>query len=409
MIIHRPRITFINDQVEFSAEISFDKTLENRPSKAWLRYPAEYAPYLSDRLDAFAVSLLPLAMVLNETMVLEGAISPRLLWGLTEYQKAFTAWYPEQFSLIQIRSDEISPLSETMFGKSTAALFSGGVDSCFTLMSHLPDQQPDERFQIKYAFFVHGFDIPLQDLTDFKETAAVFEKQLNPLGVKLITCQTNLHYFSTGFIKWDIAHGAPAIGVGLGLDKLVSHWLVPSSWHISDCEPWGSAPILDYWLSSESFQAIEHGTPYSRFERTEAISNWAPAQEMLRVCTCRDKRKGVFNCSRCEKCIRTMVMLKLTGHLEKFTTFRHPFKAVHFLLWIPHFYRRIIYVPESIHYAWENKKWIYIPLLWINLGLGLIRKALDDGCPPFIKNYLKKKLYSPEKSPFNYKNDPSAE
>lgn len=54
-------------------------------------------------------------------------------------------------------------------------------------------------------------------------------------------------------------------------------------------------------------------------KKTKLISCDIVVQDHLRVCYL--NRKNKFNCGVCEKCLRTMVALKVCGNLEKFKTF----------------------------------------------------------------------------------------
>ncbi|HMD89972.1 MAG TPA: hypothetical protein VKF38_12490, partial [Anaerolineaceae bacterium] len=307
MIISKPEIKLKNGEVIVSAGIKFNKPVLKKPEKVWFAFPESYYPYISGRADAFAASFLPLAMAVREDLLTEGDLSPRLVRGLQEYQLALNFWYPKQLALVDIQAANLTVLPLEQAGRSCVTLFSGGVDSSYTLMSHLPDHQPNPDFQTNYAIFVHGFDIPLQNRPEYAEILKLFSEQLTKVGVKVIPCRTNLQYFSSGLLHWNIAHGVAMISVGLVLDKLIRYFLVPSSFALAGLVPWGTTPMIDHWLSTESLQVIHHGVPYVRIEKAYAISNWLPAQHCLRVCIDEDRRSGVNNCGRCDKCLRTMV------------------------------------------------------------------------------------------------------
>src|SRR5271157_3680137 len=186
MIISNPEITLKNGEVIVSASVKFNKPLLNKPERAWFALPECYLPYISGRADAFAAGFLPLAMVVKEDLLIEGALSPRLAAGLQEYQLALNSWYPKQMALMDIQAVHPSVLPFEQAGRSCVSLFSGGVDSSYTLMTHLPDYQPLSDFQVKYALFVQGFDIPLQDRPDYEEILKIFSKKLTPVGIEVI-------------------------------------------------------------------------------------------------------------------------------------------------------------------------------------------------------------------------------
>src|SRR5271157_1183757 len=401
MIILNPEITQKNGEVVFSARIQFKNLLLKKPHTAWFAFPESYLPYISERADAFAAGFLPLAMAVKEDLHIEGPLSPRLACGLQEYQLALNFWYPKQLALVDIQAATLTVLPPEQAGQSCVSLFSGGVDSSYTLMSHLPDRQPQLDFQLKYALFVHGFDIPLQNRPDYQEALKTFSKQLTPLGIEIIPCRTNLHYFSSGLLNWGIAHGSVSISIGLVLDKLIHYFYMPSSeYSIYAVLPWGSSPMIDHWLSTETLQVIHQGAAQTRIEKVAAISNWQPAQQFLRVCVDGRKRVGVTNCCQCEKCLRTMLMLEICGSLNSFKTFRKPFGRWDIIRWVPHYNVKEICLP-TLRYARSLGENEYIFPIWIAYLTGKLRSWLRKMIPVPLFNYLKKRKYPYSNNDFN--------
>jgi hypothetical protein len=398
MIISTPEILLKNGEVIVSAKVTFQKPLLNKPEIAWFAFPESYLPYISGRADAFAAGLLPLALAIREDLTIEGELSPRLLYGLNEYQHALNLLFPNQFTKLTIQANNLAELSAKQAGQACATLFSGGVDSTFTLMSHVPESQPIPDLQVKYAIFVHGFDIPLQNKTSYQQSLEVFSQYLPPLGVEVISCRTNLQYFTSGLLKWGIAHGGAIISVGLVLDKLIRYFLVPSSFSLDDLVPCGSSPVIDHWLSTETLQVIHDGAAFTRVEKVEAISAWQPAQHFLRVCMDEGRRSGVNNCSRCEKCLRAMIRLDIFGTLKSFETFRQPFGWREIMLWTPMHEEGDAWMFQLMRLAMDRGKAEYIFPLWVAHLRGLFRLWARKMIPKPLFNYLKKRK-------FPYRND----
>ena len=401
MHLFAPEITLKNGQVIVSTRVTFQEPVLNKPEDVWFAFPEIYLPFISDRADAFAAGLMPLAMAIGEDISIEGPLSPRLANGLQEYQLALNYWFPKQLSLVHIQAPDLSPLGPERAGQSCVTLFSGGVDSSYTLMSHLPDRQPNPDFQVKYAIFVQGFDIPLQNPFSYQGSLKVFSQQLAPLGVEVIPCRTNLHYFSSGYVSWEIAHGSAVISVGFILDKLVRYLLVPSSYSLDELIPWGSSPMIDHWLSTETLHVIHHGAPHSRIEKVAAISNWPPAQQFLRVCVDEHKRDPQNNCSCCEKCIRTMVMLEICGSLKSFKTFKQPFGRWDIIKWVPHYDSGEVWLPQTLRYARAIGKTEYVFPLWVANLRGKLRLWLRRMIRGALFKFLKDKKYPYVKDIFN--------
>ncbi len=401
MIISKPEITLKNGEVIVSVRVAFQKPVLNKPEVAWFAFPERCLPYISGRADAFAAGLLPLAMVIGEDLMIEGELSPRLFYGLKEYLLALSLLFPNQFTNMTIQAVNLAELSHTQAGQACATLFSGGVDSSYTLMTHLPDRQPIPDFQVKYAIFVHGFDIPLQNQSSFKEAVSVFSQVLSPLGVETIPCRTNLHYFTSGLLDWGIAHGGAVISVGLVLDRLIRYVLVASSFPLDDLVPCGSSPLTDHLLSTETLQILHDGAPIQRVEKLEALSNWQPVQHFLRVCMNEYKRSGVNNCCRCEKCMRAMIRLDIFGTLKSFETFRYPPGKREIMQWNPMYEDGVEWMFQLMQLARERGRTDYIFPLWVAHLRGLVRLAVRKMTPKPLFKYLKKRRFPYQKDLFN--------
>jgi len=95
--------------------------------------------------------------------------------------------------------------------------------------------------------------------------------------------------------------------------------------------------MIDHWLSTETLQVIHFGAPLSRIEKVAAISTWQPASNSCVFVSTRVIELELNNCCKCEKCIRTMVMLEICGTLKYFKTFRQPFGRWDIIRWVPHY------------------------------------------------------------------------
>lgn len=403
MKIYSPKIILQGGRAVLSARLSYDRRPLNKPEEAWFSFPERYIDDLSGRADAFAVGLLPLALALGEDLEVEGALSPRLAAGLEEYQRALHFWFPRQQKRVGLRCGSLEALPPDQAGQGCATLFSGGVDSSYTLMAHQPGWQPLPQFQARYALFVKGFDIPLQDRRDHELSLPVFTRELAPMGVEVIDCATNLRYLTSGLLKWRIPHGAALVAVGLALDRLLRYLLVPATYGLDELIPLGTSPMIDHWLSTDTLKVIHHGSTVSRIEKVEAISRWEPAQHFLRVCIDDQKRRGVENCCRCEKCIRTMAMLEMCGNLAAFTTFSRPYRRSDMLHWVPRYEMgEVLWMIETFQYVRSRGKTEYLPLLRFAHLRGLLRAFPRRLIPARWFPWLKARVFFPyEKDPFN--------
>ncbi|MCJ7626150.1 MAG: hypothetical protein MUO76_21875 [Anaerolineaceae bacterium] len=402
MIIHPPEITTEGDEISISARIEYEQTVPDIPDRLWFRYPLSCADYLEKRCDVFAAGLVLVAMHLGEDMELRGSISPKLLYGLQEYQRIFHRWLPRELYLIDIQYNELVPFENRHKKKGVGLAFSGGIDSHYTLWANLPENQPLRDYQVTHCFFQHGFDISLLHDDDFESARDSFSAALKPLGIKLVTCRTNLHAFSEGRIPWFFAHGPALLAPSLGINALFRIFYVAASSHYNDFRAIGSSPLTDHLLSTETLQFVHHGTSLTKPQKLEAIRDWPTVQRNLRVCTDQEQRLGVQNCSRCFKCTRTRINLKLLDSLDDFVTFNRRLTFWEKARWV---LKNDVVGPwamEIIQLAVEKRKWHYLPWFYAAIPISWVKLGIRKCMPRWLFEWLKEQLYPPHKNPFLY-------
>lgn len=74
-------------------------------------------------------------------------------------------------------------------------------------------------------------------------------------------------------------------------------------------------PVVLPLISSERLSVAQSGVEYTRVTKTRLIADLPAARRHLNVCIA---RHTVPNCSRCEKCCRTMFALERLGKLDAF-------------------------------------------------------------------------------------------
>ena len=333
MIVHTPTIQVEEDKVYISSRFELKKPLPFLPQELWYRFPQHYHNHISMQADAFAPTALLLAMYTGEDLQIRGKISPRLAYSLYEYQKIFSSWWPKLFFQIDIQYQHLAPPVHLKRKTAVATAFSGGVDSFYTLWSHLPQNQSIPDAQITHGLFVHGLDLRLDDEENYWTAAELYRKIYKDLGLDLIQVATNAYLFSEFRIDWTIFHGTALIGAALCLSPFLKRFYVPSS--MSDYNrlvPFGSTPLIDHLLSTETVQIVNHGTNVTRTEKTITLVSWPITHHKLRVCANRTSLQGLKNCCTCQKCYRMMVLLEILEAREKYQNFSKNmnfFKYVH--------------------------------------------------------------------------------
>lgn len=353
MIIHKPEINSDAGEVIVSSRVEFKTPLSGMSERLWLAFPKDYEDLVTDRADAFLSAMVLLAMQHGEDIEVRGEVSPRLLIGINEYQLPFCMWFPWRFKPVRIECESLTVPSTESGRDLVVSAFSGGVDSFFTLKSYLSRNELPESARISHLLFVHVFDIKLDHLKSYPLLRDDYRGMCDRLGIKLISCRMNCQQFGTR-INWGVFHGSALIGAAHAAGKRTTMFYVPSSHTYTSLMPWGSDPGIDYLLSTETTQVIHHGTGFRRTEKTEAIARWEETHDKLRVCAFDD---STLNCSKCEKCIRTMMTLDMLGVLERYSTFQQPLTGS--LIRSCRYRNRsdFSFANEIISYAYRKKRW----------------------------------------------------
>ena len=282
------------------AVVSAPIRLANVEFNVWYRVEGGI---VSEDDDAFLAAALIPAMKSAESLKLVGRVSRTLMNNSSTIQNIVHKWFPE-FEKITVTSGDFTDTISGSPERGVGCFFSAGVDSFYTLLKH--------REEITHLIYVHGFDIWLHEedfrlsvLSEIRKVAKVF-------GKSLIFVETNIHEFSDHFADWGLQyHGAALASVALLLTPQLRTIYAPSSYAYDELFPWGSHPLLDPMWSTESLQIVHDGNEAGRIEKVALIAQSDIALKTLRVCL--DRTDGAYNCGHCEKCVRTMVNLRLSG------------------------------------------------------------------------------------------------
>jgi hypothetical protein len=277
-------------------------------SRLWYRVPSEYSSLLTKSCDPFVVATVFLAMQQSTNLVVHGDVSPSLLQNLAEFQAAWSCWCPQRYQQVEITASVEREQPKVSTNQAIAA-FSGGVDGCFTVWRHRMGRCGRWQRHIQAGLMVHGFDIPLAQEDIFHRAAQKSKAMLSSLEVELIPIATNFREIEQ---DWEDAFGTGIVSCLMVFQGGYTAGLIGSSdpYHALNL-PYGSNPITDPLLSSQSFQIICDGASFSRLQKVQEIAKWHEAYTNLRVCW--EGSQPDKNCGRCEKCIRTILNFRVLG------------------------------------------------------------------------------------------------
>jgi hypothetical protein len=301
---------------------------EREPFVLWFEFPLEFRAFSSpSSYDPFlAAALLP-AMIAGCDIRVEGACSRMLLASARgPIQAQLLSWFPEgPFEKINIISEESdpSPLKDT---NRKGCFFSGGVDSLYAVIR----QAEVTELRLTDLITVHGFDIPLRDRELFRQALANCRRAASDNHMALIEASTNVREFMDKFGSWGMMHGAAMAAVGLSLSAGFSDFLIPSG--SGPQTPWGSHPDFDPLWSNGRARFVHDIAGIPRRDKIAYIIS-RDKQVLTYLRCCWENREGLYNCSSCEKCLRTMMGLYLAGVQKDAVTFdwKHLHRSLLFL------------------------------------------------------------------------------
>jgi hypothetical protein len=205
-------------------------------------------------------------------------------------------------------------LNRAIDRKRTALCFSGGVDSFYTLLR--------SGEEIDDLVTIFGFDMDVDDST----RAAAVEKSVREIAVQLgkraIFVRTNLRAHPLfNRVSWERSHGGAMAAIGFLLSSEISRLLISASIDRGEHRPWGTHWELDHWWSSSDLNVVNYGSEWRRVDKLTAISGEPLLRNHLRVCW--ENRLPVGNCSRCQKCLNTRLVLADCNELDHYSVFQH--------------------------------------------------------------------------------------
>jgi len=390
MIIHEPEILEKNDHTIVWAKIELGTKQDNFPDFLWYRLPKEYTEYVCLNSDAFLVPGLIGAMHFGEDIQVRGTVSPKLAYHLDEYQFLMNFWMPEEVHPVSIKYQKLAPAN--LRSEGVACTFSGGVDSWFTLWNHLPQNQPIPDFQLTHALFINLFDITNRNTNKYLWLSEHYRFELQKIGIEMIPLETNLVRIIIPRLRYLYFFSIVLAGSAMLMQGLFKRFYVASAGDHRKLKRRlsSSNPLMERLLSTDTLDIIHFGAIYSRHEKIETISEWPLARQNIRVCGIPDIDEQVLNCSRCEKCMRTMFSIYALGKMEQFTSFQKVFTTNRdTLLWARKFNPEQSALPALFQLI-QNHKPDLLPWLRCIVFFGSLRYRIIKRIPESVKSFLQR-------------------
>ena len=290
--------------------------IQGNTEEAWFSVEPEYARYLTDdRADAFVVGFLTTAMRLGEDIVCKAPITRRLYYQITTYLIPSMAANMEIYHPISIHA----PLTDVPLPCEGAVGtgWTGGVDSMYTLMTHLHPEEPG--MKLTHLLVANVGTLESDHNTDLLHYMA--QKARNgiarDLELSVVAVDSNIQLLQKENYLSVAAFRLPA--AVLALQKLFGVFLHSGAYEFSrfafvkeNSAYYELLPLSCFETDCTVFYST--GSHVSRIQKLRELSSFPPAQNYLHPCIY-VKRD---NCGKCGKCVRTMGALYALGTLDDF-------------------------------------------------------------------------------------------
>lgn len=282
------------------------------PFTLWFAAPEEKAGLLCNRAESFVAGTVMLAMLRGYDLRVHAPLCPSFLRNVEEFQVIWSCW-DKRFRQIEIVADSECEAGNTAAGSTPGmpharaiTMFSGGVDSCYTVWRHAQNRCGRRALPIQSALMIEGFDPG-----NFDSLFARGQRILKGMDINLIRLSTNLRFVIPLHYP-NFLFGSALAACQLWFQESHSHGLLPASCLYQEpLAPYGSTPLTDPLFSTENFVLEHDGAEYSRAGKLRAMSHWPELLENLRVCN--QRNAADINCGRCEKCVRNILCLRVIG------------------------------------------------------------------------------------------------
>lgn len=273
-------------------------------TEVFIAVPKSQESYLSDGSDCFFIVGSVYAMLLNENYRHRFAVDYRLHKNVQALLRQWRQWYPN-YAEIQIEAASLS--RKPQVGNGSASFFSGGIDSVFTAVEH-------PTYINNLISVEHTKNTESEIMNGFKRLEELSEYPVSTNRQHLQVTSNFMTAFPEALNMWAfMIHGAMYAAIAHCLTNQIAHAMLSSTHSYGGLIPWGSHPLTDALVSSSVLRLENYGGTHTRVEKTSTIARDLKALKILSVCSHGRLGGKYVNCSRCQKCLRTMVTLDLIG------------------------------------------------------------------------------------------------
>ena len=315
MLIGRPSIQPSSRHVTWGVSVRFN---DGTQDFLWFRVPQAYGDMLTERSDPALVALLLPAMLGGEDIHAEGECSPDLLHQLrSDLMHVLHRLLPEHREIV-ITSGSTGQMVGPAAGVATG--FSAGVDSFSTLVDHYYAEDLPGGTGITHLLYTNVGSHGKRGAVKFRERLERLRPTARAIGLPLIEVDSNLDSFITTSFKR--THTLRNAAVALLLQRGIGRFYYSAAYSYdgtairADAPIAAADPIVLPLLSHASLSLRSSGSRHRRVDKIARVAEITTSHDTLDVCV----SEGITtrNCSRCSKCLRTLLTLEICGALERY-------------------------------------------------------------------------------------------
>lgn len=405
IIIHQPVIytcesEFFKKAVRLAAVVDCIDENENLISnrECYYEFDNKYAEYLvDDRSDAFVLGLLSMAMENGEDIECEAPLSERLYFQLTEQYIPMVGKYNSLFPMRSIKLSSKTICENIVSCGGVATGCSGGVDSFYTIEKY----RDTNINKLTHLVCSSSGTLDHDDIRirhNYKKLLDSVYKIGNEADLQVIGCYNNIYeFYSYPYKSFHTFFTTTFCSVPYALNKLISVYYANSGMPIDaftldittikdrDCSSFDI--FTTQLISTNTLTVYSSGQEVTRNEKVKYIANSQLASNNLSVCGIEmDGAKitnGKINCSKCKKCLRTMLSLYTIGKLNNYKSafdvedfIENKIKYIGSIIAYDH----VEFTQESFENAKENgikiPKASYLYAYFVFIPLEFLRKTL---------------------------------
>jgi hypothetical protein len=266
----------------------------------------------------FLGTVCPIAWANNATVYVD-TIDETYLCALPKVKRTLQRFYPKIRFSGEIRAKKVVKHDIQVHSKRMM-LFSGGLDSVVTYIRH-KNEKP-------ILASIHGADVPLENLEAWSQLVESLKAFSEKTGSMLRIISSNfrsmldevmLDRFYERYVPvswyYGVAHGLALLSLCalVTFEERVGTLYIASSQCKDNFSPSGSQPQIDNNVEWAGTKVVHDGYELTRQDKIEVLADYIKTTDhKVYVRSCWQLNRG-DNCSRCEKCSRTIVGLVLEG------------------------------------------------------------------------------------------------